>query len=294
MLVLAKKYHKIVHVWDNITALAELWHPQTHTFIFPGFEATILLEELELMLGLPRYQRGEEHALSYTVALINAWSILGEITTRKTNLHSMTSRTHRKTGNHAAIAKAAAICICGVILFPAEDDAISFANLGIIDSLSEAIVLSLESSCSRFTHFCLGSVDTRSGLVDTSPRFQKTQLPDWDSRSTLAQGRDRSGYVRARWSFPVETGPPRPSRSFWGLHDTNDWRERAKEQIQNSERRGKQVKSSTTTDDAYLQAFALKYGVNVYKGARRQTASLRAQLYSAMQDREIAQQEAEQ
>ncbi|MQL91460.1 hypothetical protein Taro_024075, partial [Colocasia esculenta] len=40
-----------------------------------------------------------------------------------------------------------------------------------------------------FTHFCLGSVDTRSKQVDTSPRFQKTQLPDWDSRSTLAQSR---------------------------------------------------------------------------------------------------------
>ncbi|MQL74911.1 hypothetical protein Taro_007280 [Colocasia esculenta] len=34
----------------------------------------------------------------------------------------------------------------------------------------------------RFTHFCLGSVDTRSKQVDTSPRFQK-------GRSTLAQGR---------------------------------------------------------------------------------------------------------
>ncbi|MQL79309.1 hypothetical protein Taro_011749 [Colocasia esculenta] len=47
---------------------------------------------------------------------------------------------------------------------------------------------------SQFTHFCLGSVDTRSKQVDTSPRFQKTQLPDWDSRfqkgrSTLDQGR---------------------------------------------------------------------------------------------------------
>ncbi|MQL79113.1 hypothetical protein Taro_011552 [Colocasia esculenta] len=33
-----------------------------------------------------------------------------------------------------------------------------------------------------FTHFCLGSVDTRSKQVDTSPRFRKTQFPDWDSR----------------------------------------------------------------------------------------------------------------
>ncbi|MQM02690.1 hypothetical protein Taro_035462 [Colocasia esculenta] len=34
-----------------------------------------------------------------------------------------------------------------------------------------------------------GIVDTRSKQVDTSPRFQKTQLPDWDSRSTLDQSR---------------------------------------------------------------------------------------------------------
>ncbi|MQM10760.1 hypothetical protein Taro_043657 [Colocasia esculenta] len=96
--------------------------------------------------------------------------------------------------------------------------------------------------------------------------------------------------LRSRWD----------AESFWGLHNTTDWRERAKEQIQNWERRGKQVKSSATTDDTYLQAFTLKYGAKVYKGARRQvdvageTASLRALLYSAMQDREIAQQEVEQ
>ncbi|MQL83084.1 hypothetical protein Taro_015570 [Colocasia esculenta] len=51
---------------------------------------------------------------------------------------------------------------------------------------------------------------------------------------------------------------------------------------------------------ALRQVFALKYGAKVYKGAQRQvdvareTASLRALLYSAMQDREIAQREAEQ
>ncbi|MQM23053.1 hypothetical protein Taro_056115 [Colocasia esculenta] len=72
------------------------------------------------------------------------------------------------------------------------------------------------------------------------------------------------------------------------------------EQIQNWERRGKGVKSSATTDDAYLQAYALKYGGKVYKSARRQVdmageaASLRALLHSAVQDREAAQWEAEQ
>ncbi|MQM04230.1 hypothetical protein Taro_037025 [Colocasia esculenta] len=81
---------------------------------------------------------------------------------------------------------------------------------------------------------------------------------------------DRS--LRLRQSmveFPSRDRTRRPGRSFRGLHDTTDWRERAKEQIQNWERRGKQVNSSATTDDAYLQAFALKYGAKVYKGARR-------------------------
>ncbi|MQM06423.1 hypothetical protein Taro_039246 [Colocasia esculenta] len=62
----------------------------------------------------------------------------------------------------------------------------------------------------------------------------------------------------------------RPGRSFRGLHDTTDWRERAKEQIDNWERRGKAVKSDATTDNVYLQAYALKYGGKVYKSARHQ------------------------
>ncbi|MQM01508.1 hypothetical protein Taro_034265 [Colocasia esculenta] len=49
-----------------------------------------------------------------------------------------------------------------------------------------------------FTHFCLGSVDIRSSEVDTSPRFQKTQLPDWDSRLTLDQSRSTLDPVSSR------------------------------------------------------------------------------------------------
>ncbi|MQL94427.1 hypothetical protein Taro_027082 [Colocasia esculenta] len=152
--VLAKNYNKLVHVWESVTAMAELWHPQTNSFVFPEFEATILLEELEIMLGLPRYQRGEEPTISYKVEQINRWSILAYITTKKTDLYTMTSSMHvhllpiaqwitsqckRKTTNYTAIAKAAAICICGVILFPESDDAISFGNLSIIDSISEGM-----------------------------------------------------------------------------------------------------------------------------------------------------------
>ncbi|MQL77750.1 hypothetical protein Taro_010165 [Colocasia esculenta] len=152
--VLAKNYSKMVHVWESVTAMTKLWHLQTNMFIFPGFEATILLEELEVMLGLPCYQRGEEPTISYTVEQINSWSILAYITTRKTDLYSMTSGMHihllpiaqwitsqckQKTKNYAAIAKAAAICICGIILFQESDGAISFGNLSIIDSISEGM-----------------------------------------------------------------------------------------------------------------------------------------------------------
>ncbi|MQL88204.1 hypothetical protein Taro_020757, partial [Colocasia esculenta] len=95
--------------------------------------------------------------------------------------------------------------------------------------------------------------------------------------------------------FPVRDRFRRPGRSFQGLHDTTDWRERAKEQIDNWECRGKGVKSDATTDDAYLQAYALKYGGKVYKSARHQVnvageiASLRDLLYLAVQDREAVQ-----
>ncbi|MQM21929.1 hypothetical protein Taro_054976 [Colocasia esculenta] len=95
--------------------------------------------------------------------------------------------------------------------------------------------------------------------------------------------------------FPVRDQFRRPGQSFRGLHDTTDWRERAKEQIDNWECRGKAVKSDATTDDAYLQAYALKYSGKVFKSARHQVdvtgkiASLRALLYSAVQDREAAQ-----
>ncbi|MQL68833.1 hypothetical protein Taro_001126 [Colocasia esculenta] len=95
--------------------------------------------------------------------------------------------------------------------------------------------------------------------------------------------------------FPVRDRFRQPGRSFRGLHDTTDWRERAREQIENWERKGKGVRSDAITDDAYLQAYALKYGGKVYKSARHQVdvsgeiASLRALLQSAVQDREAAQ-----
>ncbi|MQM20058.1 hypothetical protein Taro_053071 [Colocasia esculenta] len=108
-------------------------------------------------------------------------------------------------------------------------------------------------------------------------------------------GRRSLGLRQSVVEFPIRDRFRRPGRSFRGLHDTTDWRERAREQIENWERKGKAVRSDATTDDAYLQAYALKYGGKVYKSARHQVdvigeiASLRALLHSAVQNREAAQ-----
>ena len=52
LLVVGNHIRKIQFYWESLGALIELWHPQTHTFVFPSFEATILLEEVEILLGL--------------------------------------------------------------------------------------------------------------------------------------------------------------------------------------------------------------------------------------------------
>ncbi|MQL92787.1 hypothetical protein Taro_025419 [Colocasia esculenta] len=100
------------------------------------------------------------------------------------------------------------------------------------------------------------------------------------------------GLHQSAVEFPSRDRTARPGRSFRGLHDTTDWRVRAKEQIDNWERKGKQVRLEATSDDAY--------GARVYRGRRRQIdvageiASLRALLHSAVQDRATVQRETEQ
>ncbi|MQL97839.1 hypothetical protein Taro_030538 [Colocasia esculenta] len=159
----------------------------------------------------------------------------------------------------------------------------------------------------------LGKGDlTRPGLVPIAHR--------WDSRRDSRNLEDQLERLQeAIDSYPYlysDEGqswlvPARPyfDRSVW-LHALNlvlplhlflsqrslGLRQSAVEfPINNWEHRGKAVKSDATTDDGYLQAYALKYGLKVYKSARHQVdvagevATLRALLYSAVQDREAAQ-----
>ena len=59
LLILGKYVHNIQFCWESLRALIELWHPQTHTFIFPSFEVTILLEEVEILLDIKSSSDGE-------------------------------------------------------------------------------------------------------------------------------------------------------------------------------------------------------------------------------------------
>ncbi|MQM17423.1 hypothetical protein Taro_050395 [Colocasia esculenta] len=103
---------------------------------------------------------------------------------------------------------------------------------------------------------------------------------------------DRSlGLHQSAVEFPSRGWTPRPGRSFRALHDTTDWREQARKKIEDSEHRGRRVRSEADSDDAYLQAFALKYGAKV--DVAGEITSLWALLHSAIQDREVAQREVE-
>ncbi|MQL98530.1 hypothetical protein Taro_031242 [Colocasia esculenta] len=78
---------------------------------------------------------------------------------------------------------------------------------------------------------------------------------------TYSSASAHSAFERVPWCSPSET-------SF-------------ADRINNWEHRGKSVKSDATTDDAYLQAYALKYGGKVYKSARHQRVRLqRSRPYS--------------
>ncbi|MQL79415.1 hypothetical protein Taro_011849 [Colocasia esculenta] len=80
------------------------------------------------------------------------------------------------------------------------------------------------------------------------------------------------GFRQSVVEFPVRDQFRRPGRSFRGLHDTTDWRERAREQIENWERKGKGV--DVSGEIASLRAL-LQSAVQDQEAAQRQTTELR-------------------
>ncbi|MQM19883.1 hypothetical protein Taro_052896 [Colocasia esculenta] len=84
----------------------------------------------------------------------------------------------------------------------------------------------------------------------------------------------------------------RPGRSFRGIQQVTDWTVRVREQLDDWERRGKEVVSEAASDEDYFWAYAQKYGAQVYKGSRRpldpegRISSLEGILHSTIQQRD--------
>ncbi|MQL83541.1 hypothetical protein Taro_016035 [Colocasia esculenta] len=84
----------------------------------------------------------------------------------------------------------------------------------------------------------------------------------------------------------------RPGRSFRGIQQVTDWTVRVREQLDDWERRGKEVVSEAASDEDYFRAYAQKYGAQVYKGPRRpldhegRISSLEGILHSTIQQRD--------
>ncbi|MQM19480.1 hypothetical protein Taro_052487 [Colocasia esculenta] len=205
VLIAAHNYHKISFDWHSITALIELWHPQTHTFIFPKFEATVLLEEVEAFLALPKTKPGDEQNISYTVEPINPKLILGEFMTDPGDVHTMVSpqfihlvplskwvisKCKDKSVDHHEIAKAAAICLCGVVLFPSVDHLIDYASLSAISgvwrgfSLSHAVLAYLYSGLTSASTggFLYGFMIRLECWLGVRIKFKPVDNPTTDSR----------------------------------------------------------------------------------------------------------------
>ncbi|MQM22510.1 hypothetical protein Taro_055563 [Colocasia esculenta] len=84
----------------------------------------------------------------------------------------------------------------------------------------------------------------------------------------------------------------RPGRSFRGIQQVTDWTVRVREQLDDLERRGKEVVSEATSDEDYYWAYARRYAAQVYRGTRQpldpegRIASLEGVLHSTIQQRD--------
>ncbi|MQL76536.1 hypothetical protein Taro_008913 [Colocasia esculenta] len=84
----------------------------------------------------------------------------------------------------------------------------------------------------------------------------------------------------------------RLGRSFRGIQQVTDWTVRVRGQLDDWERRGKEVVSEATSDEDYFRAYARRYGAQVYKGTRRpldpegRISSVEGILHSTIQQRD--------
>ncbi|MQL98893.1 hypothetical protein Taro_031609, partial [Colocasia esculenta] len=78
------------------------------------------------------------------------------------------------------------------------------------------------------------------------------------------------GVHQAVVEFPTrQRSWERPGRSFQRIQQVTDWTVRVREQLDDWERRGKEVVSEAASDEDYYRAYARRYGAQVYRGTRR-------------------------
>ncbi|MQM00029.1 hypothetical protein Taro_032759 [Colocasia esculenta] len=76
------------------------------------------------------------------------------------------------------------------------------------------------------------------------------------------------GLHQAVVEFPTrQRSWERPGRSFRGIQQVTDWTVRVREQLDDWERRGKEVVSKAASEEDYYRAYAQRYGAQVYRGS---------------------------
>ncbi|MQL77373.1 hypothetical protein Taro_009770 [Colocasia esculenta] len=160
MVVLAKNMKDMWWGFDALGVLVERWHPHTHTFVFQGFEASVLLEEVALFLGWQR-------CLEYDAAtpLLPWEEILTDIVRDKKEALRMTNKNRifldrlawwliqhaREIGGERAT-RGLTLCLARVFLFPMSGDFILYEHVGVLSllwrgqSLAPAVLAHLYSS----------------------------------------------------------------------------------------------------------------------------------------------------
>src|SRR5262249_40368666 len=122
--------------------------PQTHTFIFPSFKATVLIEETELFLGLrsTRVRKelvahsmakssGKELMLKLTKDHIHSRNIASQHSLKLSILVNWILKAKREGVDGERIAQALSLCLVGLIYLPNHDDFLDEEFLGPIQSV---------------------------------------------------------------------------------------------------------------------------------------------------------------
>ncbi|MQL69798.1 hypothetical protein Taro_002130, partial [Colocasia esculenta] len=184
----------------------------------------------------------------------------------------------------------------GCRCLPLLEDLSSVGNYAWGAALLAHLFDSLGTS-SRETVSRVSSHSYRCGHTTTSPPWAAEWRGDAARYLFYSAGdfAETSGLCGARYGgLPTSGRTMPPSRGWSGAVPTSvtDWTVWVQEQLDDWERRGKEVVSEATSDEDYFRAYARRYGAQVYKGIWRpldpegRIFSLEGVLHSTIQQRD--------